>query len=1053
MITNQLVFELLSLLSDDLFCKRDICKIFANVFSIEDAYVDKQFCNKLFHQNYIKQFMSDYQKFKVNPHVINKKVQELLPGGKLCPKKSLTKEAEKEFDEVLKSDKCCHCNLPKELYFCRICRKAKYCSVECLCADLKKHKAFCDQSWENFKKISISPPGKQSQLEDVDLTQILNKKLYENKILENQLKNLKQQHKNDVLNLNQRINIMSETFNKHIQSKNSSPICMNKDVAVDSNLEGKESSNSRSRWIDLSSSTKTYSKKCYLYTGKFIDGKVKRNCSLLLLQGKRKLKKNRNISKHLLNIRAKKLMDAITCISGYKSNLDSYKRELCDIKLLLKTFFKRYPDLSLELSKDKEILKQHFQLSPKDASMFTHNSFRTWYTRRKVSTMLKKKTGFNPLGSEKKQRKFEKDSLKFINDKANFEYGTMLLKKTARAMETTEEPYVKVKSLKSYIIDIIERELEHGDIILNDDFYCRMDGKFWIVISLDHGGDLAVSSNMKYSVQILANKVYPYAMYEASDIVENQWAVHGEYYSELHDMVTEGVLINGKKYDIELFCKGDMKAAFEVLGLSGQSGSFPSRYSLVTLEHLRENHSNGTPHGPEYCGNPEIRTVTGIIDQFYCNKMDTRNNGDLRKNARYHQSVFNRPLLPLKTIYHSCPNILHYKLGTTMEGHKKMKLKIREKVSDDQNAFLLKLEDERVKISIELGQANLQKRNLCTEVIEKRNLIRRLEAYPNSKLLNKACLAENQNRGLKKQSDFKKWIFPYSCKYCIISIYDYPISWLECDTCKKKFHSLCIAETYEEISNKLIIDSILCAQCSNRKHPEELLEDHQRELQNKEFQLMSWERKVKNLEKLEEQKLSEHAMYTCQEEQLFDQLLKKFNIHEQSQHGGTLIGNHCDILLDNYEIYCQTLPKQEDKDFFMDYFKVLKFIIRKCSAKRWLSESEIKEVEHYCHRFGELWPKLTKTITLKADDIIYHIPKFLKQWKTIGMFSEEDTESLHRECNNILRPLYSMKNKGEKLYLGLKRLTYKRNYDSIDPDYSKPSKRKSSRKLSDEFQH
>ena len=118
-----------------------------------------------------------------------------------------------------------------------------------------------------------------------------------------------------------------------------------------------------------------------------------------------------------------------------------------------------------------------------------------------------------------------------------------------------------------------------------------------------------------------------------------------------------------------------------------------------------------------------------------------------------------------------------------------------------------------------------------------------------------------------------------------------------------------------------------------------------------------------------------------------------------------------------------------------------------CSSKRWLTDLEICEVTEYCQKFGEIVPLIKKSITLKADDIIYHLPEFLNRFRTVGMFSEEDTETLHKELNAILRPIFSVRDKSKRLKLGLKRLELKRKSNSNYPDFSKPTKRKCQKRL------
>ena len=232
----------------------------------------------------------------------------------------------------------------------------------------------------------------------------------------------------------------------------------------------------------------------------------------------------------------------------------------------------------------------------------------------------------NPYGSEAKQRMYEKKNISFLEEDNNLISGNILLYKTGKSSSVTPEPYACVTSLKSYIESIVSEALESGKLDLESDLFKKhMQGKIWVVLSADHGGDLKVSSSMKFCVQIFDWKICPYGIYEASDILENQWLFHARYYEELKELVTSGIQILDRNFPIHLFQKGDMKQAFEFLGLGGQSSTFPSRYSLEKLEHLRNDHCNGQPHGPKYCQTAELRTMENIEEQYYKNKLKKPN--------------------------------------------------------------------------------------------------------------------------------------------------------------------------------------------------------------------------------------------------------------------------------------------------------------------------------------------------------------------------------------------------------------------------------------------
>lgn len=105
-----------------------------------------------------------------------------------------------------------------------------------------------------------------------------------------------------------------------------------------------------------------------------------------------------------------------------------------------------------------------------------------------------------------------------------------------------------------------------------------------------------------------------------------------------------------------------------------------------------------------------------------------------------------------------------------------------------------------------------------------------------------------------------------------------------------------------------------------------------------------------------------------------------------------------------------------------NYFFTIKTILRTISRKEILSEAEIIELESEIDQFSKIWPSLIGPVTPKADEIMYHVIPFLKIYKTIGHFAEEDNEKIHAEINRIMRPLASMRNKKKKFRLTIKRL-------------------------------
>ena len=85
--------------------------------------------------------------------------------------------------------------------------------------------------------------------------------------------------------------------------------------------------------------------------------------------------------------------------------------------------------------------------------------------------------------------------------------------------------------------------------------------------------------------------------------------------------------------------------------------------------------------------------------------------------------------------------------------------------------------------------------------------------------------------------------------------------------------------------------------------------------------------------------------------------------------------------------------------------------------KRILSEEEIKNLRDCCFEFGVLFPKHFpgERIIPKMHEFIFHVPRFVEEHQTIGVFSEEEGESLHNIVNQEVRHFACMRGDKAKL--------------------------------------
>ena len=92
-------------------------------------------------------------------------------------------------------------------------------------------------------------------------------------------------------------------------------------------------------------------------------------------------------------------------------------------------------------------------------------------------------------------------------------------------------------------------------------------------------------------------------------------------------------------------------------------------------------------------------------------------------------------------------------------------------------------------------------------------------------------------------------------------------------------------------------------------------------------------------------------------------------------------------------------------------------------ANRFLHQDEVEEICQYCQKFGERFKILfpNETITRKLHELIFYVPVFVKEFHSVGIFSENECEALHKAIARILISLSGFRDHGEKLRLCLER--------------------------------
>ena len=153
-------------------------------------------------------------------------------------------------------------------------------------------------------------------------------------------------------------------------------------------------------------------------------------------------------------------------------------------------------------------------------------------------------------------------------------------------------------------------------------------------------------------------------LFEAADTPENLLLYQSKWMEQIRQLVAFGLDLpkddgSTEAIEVEVLVCGDKAFIIDENGHAGASASFPSIYRLVTSEHLRKKHLDGSAHNranPD-CQFPE-RTPESI-DKDYHHNLNDKRYGNLRSRSKHHNSIIGLRLLPLRSQYHFAVSSLH----------------------------------------------------------------------------------------------------------------------------------------------------------------------------------------------------------------------------------------------------------------------------------------------------------------------------------------------------------------------------------------------------------
>ncbi len=503
-----------------------------------------------------------------------------------------------------------------------------------------------------------------------------------------------------------------------------------------------------------------------------------------------------------------------------------------------------------------------------------------------------------------------------------------------------------------------------------------------------------------------ADNVQILSMFAATDSIQNLWMVMAELREKLFQLNNQEIDISDTlSYILRLWLLGDYEFLTRGVGHQGPNASFPCIKCYITLSDMN---SKGVAHTPYFIKddvtkkNPSCqyikRTIASYREHYASNVAacgDDVSEENLRQNGKHHFSVISDILFPISDIDHICPFILHILLGLTLKFFVMLLAAVKEL---DRQIHMTSCSPE-----------------LYTKWEESQNAVSIASIHVNEAEERLAELKDILNEARKRKSKA-----PSNCQAlkCICKNDDTLITCIECN---KSHHPRCIGMTENDymawIQDKVPFSCIFCQKSIKT------VANYTSELRERKVSTENELEQAKEILKAATSKLKEVykevEAHTGPIEKKLLQNLDDIGVQRQAYHSHSFVGNHCVKILKNISKIIVDDLSREDSDKFEQLFTKFRDIYSLASLNRFLTEEEIIDLCKKCYQFGEWFPQTfpDESITIKLHHLIFHVPEFAKRWKTVGLFSEQDAESIHAKCNSLHRTFCTTRNQGKQLQL------------------------------------
>ena len=773
---------------------------------------------------------------------------------------------------------------------------------------------------------------------------------------------------------------------------------------------------------------------------------------------KRHLDKKVHDSRNTFVAKSKRLRDILSFFVG--SSWDDVTRGTAGddraVIRLLGCFFRKYSVIFDKLTEGSLQLMMKCKMTAKQAVDFKGLLGLSEAMVRRMRVILKK-FDLNIFPSERPMRIETASRISFL------ETARMCTERVQMASgkppRTTNVDVVKAGDLAAYIGSVYKLGGPHRD-------FCASEKTIQIVIGGDKGGE-----TMKFHFQLVhpETNVYDchmFCFYKGSDKAQSMRKVLPPFNASIEVMSSTGL----EGLSVEFFLGGDFKFLDAVLGHQGSSATYPSPKDDCTIGHLQKHGKRA--HTPKDCPDILVRSTNELFELYNENLADSNEGDDdfevfessadgleeeslsgdsdddetddqvvkkrslkdtLNSNGKKHGSIVAPSMLRAIDLDNVVPPVLHITLGIVLRLFNKLLALCRSLDKPSQSAELERIDILWEKKSIELSNAEDLLRGSGREMMDRKNHLLRLEVIKNAEgeeeleRIARDCFV---GKGPTRAKDF------YFCDNpggnsrggvsCVLTAWDFDLAQVQCNFCDQWYHCICegiVTANYSEVRSR---EEYKCVRCDHPQNAAIDLDFFINYVNAKSFELEKQQIEFDNLlvsltDECTSLKSQHEENVGPKEKQLLS-VLDDLHVDRQAYHGNVFVGNHCKIILKNYDALLRVISGDAEIAHHYTGFS----LIFECfagahelmSAKRRLTDMEIENLTEFCHTFGRVYPEYfpeVPCLTRKMHSLIFDVPRFANKHKSVGLYAEEGGESLHKIIKQQRRVLACIRKPGQQL--------------------------------------